>query len=183
MSDCRYGVSPVNYPDPDPEDPSFLHADSEDSDQTGRMPRLIWVFAGRTCHFVGFVTRRLIWRRERKIEKTWKKRPIHTAPAASTVNPNMPGGLFHPYQLDESISKFRGVWCTFIHVEILQANSVDSDQTPRPVASDLGLHCLPRSQTWDAGHKRVNWAPGITKLYDNRHRLFSRRFSYRCIGR
>ena len=29
-------------------DPSFLHADSKDSDQTGRMPRLIWVFAGRT---------------------------------------------------------------------------------------------------------------------------------------
>ena len=29
-------------------------AQSEDSDQTGRMPRLIWVFAGRTCHFIGF---------------------------------------------------------------------------------------------------------------------------------
>ena len=29
-------------------DQSFLHADSEDSDQTGRMPRLIRVFAGRT---------------------------------------------------------------------------------------------------------------------------------------
>ena len=29
-------------------DPSFLHADSEASDQTGQMPRLIWVFAGRT---------------------------------------------------------------------------------------------------------------------------------------
>ena len=28
--------------------PSFLHADSEDSDQTGRMPRLIWDSAGRT---------------------------------------------------------------------------------------------------------------------------------------
>ena len=28
--------------------PRYLHADSEDSDQTGRMPRLIWVFAGRT---------------------------------------------------------------------------------------------------------------------------------------
>ena len=27
-------------------DPGFLHVDSEDSDQTGRMPRLIWVFAG-----------------------------------------------------------------------------------------------------------------------------------------
>ena len=32
----------------------------EDSDQTGRMPRLIWVFAGRICHFVGFVMRRLM---------------------------------------------------------------------------------------------------------------------------
>ena len=41
--------------------PSFLHADSEGSDQTGRMPRLIWVFAERTCHCVGFVMRRLIW--------------------------------------------------------------------------------------------------------------------------
>ena len=30
-------------------DPSFLHADREDSDQTGRMPRLIWAFAGRTA--------------------------------------------------------------------------------------------------------------------------------------
>ena len=33
--------------------PSFHHAPSEDSDQTGRMPRLILVFAGRTSHFVG----------------------------------------------------------------------------------------------------------------------------------
>ena len=40
-------------------DLSFLHADSEDSDQTGRVPRLIWVFAGRTCYYVGFVMRRL----------------------------------------------------------------------------------------------------------------------------
>ena len=37
-----------------------LNADSEDSDQTGRMSRLIWVFDGRTCHFVGFVMRQLI---------------------------------------------------------------------------------------------------------------------------
>ena len=29
-------------------------ARSEDSDQTGRIPRLIWVFAGRTCHFGWF---------------------------------------------------------------------------------------------------------------------------------
>ena len=33
---------------------------SEDTDQTGRMPRLIWVFAVRICYFVGFVMRRFI---------------------------------------------------------------------------------------------------------------------------
>ena len=42
-------------------DPSFLHADSEDSDQTGRMPRLIWVFTGRKGHLVGFVMRQPMW--------------------------------------------------------------------------------------------------------------------------
>ena len=35
-------------------DPSFLHADSEYFDQTGRMPRLIWVFAGCTLSFCWF---------------------------------------------------------------------------------------------------------------------------------
>ena len=35
-------------------DPSFLHADSDDSDQTGRMPRLIWVYAGRTLTLLVF---------------------------------------------------------------------------------------------------------------------------------
>ena len=33
----------------------FLHGDSEDSDQTGWMPRLTFVFVGRTGHFVGIV--------------------------------------------------------------------------------------------------------------------------------
>ena len=33
----------------------------EDSDQTGRMPRLTWVVAGRTYHSVGFVKRRSKW--------------------------------------------------------------------------------------------------------------------------
>ena len=32
--------------------PSFLHAGSESSDQTGRLPRLIWVFAGHTYHLL-----------------------------------------------------------------------------------------------------------------------------------
>ena len=44
-----------------PKDLSFLHADSEDSDQIWRMPKLIGVFTGRMCHFVGFVLRWLIY--------------------------------------------------------------------------------------------------------------------------
>ena len=39
----------------------LLHADSEDSDQTGRMPRLICVFTGRDGHFACFVMRRLMY--------------------------------------------------------------------------------------------------------------------------
>ena len=35
---------------------------SEDSDQAGWMPRLMWVFAGHTGHFVGFVMRRINWK-------------------------------------------------------------------------------------------------------------------------
>ena len=43
------------------EDPLFLHADSEDSDdQTGRMSRLIWVFTRRRGHFVVLVVQRFI---------------------------------------------------------------------------------------------------------------------------
>ena len=38
----------------------FRHVDSEDFDQTGRIPRLTRVFAGRTDDFVGFVMLRLI---------------------------------------------------------------------------------------------------------------------------
>ena len=41
-------------------DLTFLHADCEDSYNTGRMPRLIWIFVKRTYHFAGFVMRWLI---------------------------------------------------------------------------------------------------------------------------
>ena len=51
----------------------FLHADSEDSDQTGRMSRLIWVFAGHTGHFVGFVMHQLILRDYKFSELVWKE--------------------------------------------------------------------------------------------------------------
>ena len=31
----------------------------------------------------------------------------------ASVNPHLPSEPDHPYQLDESISNFSGVWCTF----------------------------------------------------------------------
>ena len=37
------------------------NAHSEDSYQTARMRRLIWIFVGRTCPNVRFLTLRLIW--------------------------------------------------------------------------------------------------------------------------
>ena len=37
-------------------DAKFLHADNEDSDQTARMRRLIWVFVGHKCQKVRFPT-------------------------------------------------------------------------------------------------------------------------------
>ena len=40
-------------------DPSFPHAESEDSDQTERITRLIWDVAGRTATLLGFVMLRL----------------------------------------------------------------------------------------------------------------------------
>ena len=62
-------------------------AHSKDSNRTGRMPRLIWVFAGHTDHFVGFVMRWLklfkqstvclifwrMWKYERKNPDSHKK--------------------------------------------------------------------------------------------------------------
>ena len=37
----------------------------------------------------------------------------------------------------------RFIVITFTELPVCNANSVDPDQTPRSVASDLGLHCLP----------------------------------------
>ena len=40
-------------------DLKYFHADSKDSAQTRRMPRLIRIFVGRLCYLVGFVLSRL----------------------------------------------------------------------------------------------------------------------------
>ena len=79
----------------------------------------------------------------------------------SNFNPHLPSGPIHSYQLDESISNFRGYLVYFfIFYLIFNRNSckqtvcVDPDQMPHSAASDLGLHCLPMSQKWDT---RLIW--------------------------
>ena len=44
----------------------------------------------------------------------------------------------------------------FIEIPVSNANSVDSDQTPRSAASDVGLYCLQISLLRDARHTWVN---------------------------
>ena len=75
----------------------------------------------------------------------------------------MPNGFFYLNSLDKSISSLRRVWSFFflllpgfIKTPINNANSIDPDQTPRPAASDLGLHYLPMSHLWNARLKWVN---------------------------
>ena len=117
-------------------DPSFLHADSKESDQTGRMPRLIWVFAGLHsfclfCHVAAHLV--LMFFQSRKVQQYLLQQYWWWAPSDSPVrcetrrwcqecckfiNPLTPSGLFYPCKLDKSISCFRGVWCIFFFIEI-----------------------------------------------------------------
>ena len=49
MSDCRFGVSPVNYPDPDPDEKMCLmsYANNKGADQPAHSRSLISAFVVR----------------------------------------------------------------------------------------------------------------------------------------
>ena len=77
-----------------------------------------------------------------------------------------------PREMEKSISSFRGVWCTFLFLlyfwyKFLLSNSVDPDQTPHSAASDLCLHCLPRSPKRDA---RLIWVKDTVMILGTCHR-------------
>ena len=55
----------------------------------------------------------------------------------------------------EWVSGFFLVLKYIMKIPVFNANSIDPDQTPRSVASALGLHCLSMFFKWDAGHKWV----------------------------
>ena len=72
--------------------------------------------------------------------------------------PHLPNRLSHSYQLDESIFHLRSVWCRFFfffcYFFFLYISDWNSWKQTVSAASDLGLHCLPMSQKWDA---RLLW--------------------------
>ena len=66
-------------------------------------------------------------------------------------NPHLPSGLFHPYEMDESISNFRGVSCIFSFLFHFWLNSADSDQKPHLI----WFYFLPGSPQKDA--RLISW--------------------------
>ena len=73
------------------------------------------------------------------------------------INPLVTNGLFHPYNLDESIFIFRGIRSHFsfhFSMKIKSANRIAPDATPRFAASHLGRFCLPMSHK---KHARLIW--------------------------
>ena len=77
-------------------------AHSEDSCQTRRMPRLIWVFTGCIGHFVGFVMLWLIylflfsWSKKKSMHPlapsaTFKEYPLNTFEYSSSINNGFAG--------------------------------------------------------------------------------------------
>ena len=75
--------------------PSFLHADSKDSDQTGWMPRLIWVFAGRTVILLVLSWEAHIF--STTATCTWQNQQNECAPSEDTDQPGHPPSLIRVF--------------------------------------------------------------------------------------
>ena len=98
--------------------------DSEDSDQTGRMPRLICLRWAH-CHFAGFVMLRLTFKLAHLCQ-------IDSSSLATLM----------------SIINFK-VNLVYYFFDRHSCN-LDPDQMPWCAVSDMGLLCLTRSFSWDA---------------------------------
>ena len=62
----------------------------------------------------------------------------------------------------------------FMGISVFKANSVDSDQTPRCAASDLGLHCVPMPFDGPVGInvlKHFTFTVVIVKKKSKRHEM------------
>ena len=71
--------------------------------------------------------------------------------------------------LDKSICHL-GVFCRFCsNFDGKLANTVDPDQTPHYVASDLGSHCLPITLFW--GFQVREWVDGSRHVHINSDKI------------
>ena len=131
-------------------DPSFRHADSEDSDQTGRMPTLIWVFAERTCHFVGFVTRRPIFLYIMDII-TWNSVALKVICVHAIIFVN----IMFPLKIDRII---------FFILQIIWKRHLLAIEHPTFENSRLGLIESVLERYWQMRHPPRRLAPGWALL-------------------
>ena len=102
-------------------DPSFLHADSEDSDQLtdwadlslrwAHMP-FCW-FCHVAVHLFYCISSALTGPLRLNFNARLTPHVQQPGRNAANINPHLPSRPVHPYQLDESISNFRGVWFSF----------------------------------------------------------------------
>ena len=133
MCDQRRLISAWTYAQPDQSSlcaqwvakgPRFLHADSEDSDQTGRMLRLIWVFAGRTGHFVGFVIRRLIFWQLALAYLRFPYTGMFDTFSRATVSSSMPITMCHEFlQSLDTITSTKSFWFRNAEVILIEQNT------------------------------------------------------------
>ena len=135
-------------------------AHSEDSDQTGWMPRLIWVFAERTCHFVAdiylifrtFTQENVYWRLYGNIisGKTYKQQYEKTYLLARASNEEKKIKSARSFaQSDQSLHWGRNEE-VFESLAIQNVPSEDSDQTARMSDSiffDVTAHVLYENST------------------------------------
>ena len=114
------------------------------------MPRLIWVVAGHTCLFVGFVMRLLKLDTWNRVDlKCTEMCPKDAEGMENSINPdqNAPTSLIWVYSVCTDLSDyFKSLWYT---VMVLNFQTDRSGQTVQTlirllleVQSDRGLHCL-----------------------------------------
>ena len=139
---------------------------SEDSDLTGQMSRLIWVFAGPTHILLVLSCFSILHNFFTVIQFIFCLSSVIGRPFLIY---GVSGVVFHFYLI--------------FYRNFLYANSVDPDQMPHSAASDMGLHYLPVSKKWDARHKSVKHQRDLTptNLCSPRHRCIQCQRVLRCM--
>ena len=84
------------------------------------------------------------------------------------LNLFLPNEFFYLNSLDRSISNRKGVMLNcinamFIWISVFNANSIDPDQMPHFVATDLGLYHLSMSIFRDTRHYGLTYLPYLSK--------------------